>query len=222
MPADFPAPVSPYASAIARDDLANLPLRRYEGDVHIIDTHHEMMNAMADIRQQRVIGFDTETRPAFRKGERYLPSLAQVATANTVYIFMLRAREVLPGLVELLHAPIAKAGVALANDLRVLREVVAFTEHNVVDLGLVARRNGSKQTGVRNLAGLFLGYRIPKGARTTNWATSRLTPAQITYAATDAWVCRELYLAFEARGWMQKHPSDSSLDPLTTRGLSSG
>ena len=66
----------------------------------------------------------------------------------------------------------------------------------VVDLGQVAKRNGLKQTGVRNLAGIFLGTRIPKGAKTTNWAARRLTPQQITYAATDAWVCRELYLRF--------------------------
>jgi ribonuclease D len=70
----------------------------------------------------------------------------------------------------------------------------------VVDLGVLARRRGMEQTGVRNLAGLMLGYRIPKGAKTTNWAAPRLSEAQIAYAATDAWVCRELYLRFETGG----------------------
>ena len=210
------------AHTIAREDLANLPLRRHDGTVHIVATSQAMTHAMADIRQQHVVGFDTETRPAFRQGERYLPSLAQIATANAVYILMLRAHEVLPGLAELLQAPhIAKAGVALAHDLRMLREVVAFAEHSVIDLGFVARRNGCKQTGVRNLAGLFLGYRIPKGARTTNWAASRLTPAQIAYAATDAWVCRELHLEFETKGWIDKQSGASGLDPRAARGLSS-
>ena len=67
----------------------------------------------------------------------------------------------------------------------------------MVDLGKLAKRRGLKQTGVRNLAGIFLGARIPKGVTTTNWAARRLTPKQITYAATDAWVCRELYLRFK-------------------------
>lgn len=67
----------------------------------------------------------------------------------------------------------------------------------MVDVGKVAERHGLKQTGVWNLAGIFLSTRIPKGAKTTNWAARRLTPQQIAYAATDAWACRELYLQFK-------------------------
>ena len=101
----------------------------------------------------------------------------------------------------MLAAPeIVKAGVALADDLRQLRKLFAFEEKNVADLGVLARRSGLDQTGLRNLAGIFLRYRIPKGTRTSNWAAARLSPAQITYAATDAWVCRELYLRFQALG----------------------
>jgi ribonuclease D len=79
-------------------------------------------------------------------------------------------------------------------------------ESNVLDLGIVARRHRMDQTGLRNLAGIFLGVRIPKGARTSNWAAPRLSAAQITYAATDAWICRELFLQFQARGMLQAQP----------------
>ena len=95
---------------------------------------------------------------------------------------------------------IAKIGVALAYDLRTLKQVLPFQERHIVDLGIIAKRHRYEQTGVRNLAGLLMGYRIPKGAKTTNWSAPNLTPAQIAYAATDAWVCRELYLKFEAVG----------------------
>ena len=98
---------------------------------------------------------------------------------------------------------IAKAGVALAYDLRTLKQVFPFHERHIVDLGIIAKRHGYEQTGVRNLAGLLMGYRIPKGAKTTNWAAPHLTPAQIAYAATDAWVCRELYLKFEQGGLLR-------------------
>jgi len=81
--------------------------------------------------------------------------------------------------------------------------VFPFDERNVVDLGVLARRNGLAQTGLRNLAAIFFGYRIPKGTKTSNWAAPRLTAAQITYAATDAWACRELFLCFEQRGLLQ-------------------
>ncbi len=178
--------------------MANLPIRRHEGRVCMVVTPRDLEQALADIRQESVVGFDTETRPAFRKGESHLPCLVQAATARAVYLFPLRQADAFPVLSELLAAPrIVKAGVALAEDLRQLRRVFPFEENNVLDLGSIARGYGLAQSGVRNLAGIFLGFRVPKGARTSNWAAPRLTAAQITYAATDAWVCRELFLRFQ-------------------------
>lgn len=186
---------------ISRDDLASLPIRRYEGTVSLVATAKELEQARADIRQERVVGFDTETRPSFKKGESHLPCLVQAATARAVYLFQLSRLDVFPALVELLaRRDTVKAGVGLAHDLRQLKLVFPFTVNNVLDLGVVARRRGLGQTGVRNLAGMFLGFRIPKGNRTSNWAAPRLSPAQIAYAATDAWACRELYLRFETLG----------------------
>jgi ribonuclease D len=95
---------------------------------------------------------------------------------------------------------VVKAGVGLADDLKALRKVIEFTEKSIVDLGTVATRHGLRQTGVRNLTGLFLGFRIPKGTKTSNWSRLRLTGQQITYAATDAWACRELYVRFRTLG----------------------
>jgi len=187
--------------SISREDLANLPIRRYEGAVSLVATLKDLEQARADIRQERVVGLDTETRPSFSKGESHLPCLVQAATARAVYLFQLNRLEVFPALVELLaKREIVKAGVGLAYDLRQLKQVFPFDVENVLDLGVVARRRGLGQTGVRNLAGMFLGFRIPKGNRTSNWAAPRLSPAQITYAATDAWACRELYLRFESLG----------------------
>jgi len=186
---------------ISRDDLASLPIRRYEGKVSLVATAKELEQARADFRQERVVGFDTETRPSFRKGESHLPCLVQAATAQAVYLFQLSRLDVFPALVELLaKRDTVKAGVGLAHDLRQLKLVFPFTVNNVLDLGVLARRRSLGQTGVRNLAGMFLGFRIPKGNRTSNWAAPHLSPAQITYAATDAWASRELYLRFESLG----------------------
>jgi ribonuclease D len=186
---------------ISREDLAKLPVRRYEGTVSLVATMTELEQARADFRQERVVGFDTETRPSFKKGETHLPCLVQAATARAVYLFQLSRLDVFPALVELLaRRETVKAGVGLAHDLRQLEQVFPFTVNSVLDLGVVARRHGLGQTGVRNLAGMFLELRIPKGNRTSNWAAPRLSPAQITYAATDAWACRELYLRFESLG----------------------
>jgi ribonuclease D len=185
------------ARSISREDMSELPIRRYEGAVHLATAPQELQRALQDIRQESVVGFDTETRPAFRPGESYLPSLVQFATASAVYLLQVQQQDYSAVMREIFASErTIKAGVSVTDDLRNLKKLFAFEEQAVVDLGKVARRHGMKQTGVRNLAGIFLGARIPKGAKTTNWAARRLTPQQIAYAATDAWACRELYLRF--------------------------
>lgn len=186
---------------ITPDEINELPIRRFEGEVRLVESAHDLERAMADLREERVAGFDTETRPAFRAGESYLPALAQAASARAVYLFPLARHDCSAALRELLSSRhTVKAGVGLADDLKNLKKSFAFHEEAIVDLGRVAKAQGLGRTGVRTLAGLFLGIRIPKGAKTSNWAARRLTPQQIAYAATDAWVCREIYLRFEQLG----------------------
>jgi ribonuclease D len=186
--------------SISRDEVVALPIRRYEGETVVVASPAELERAAADFAQEALVGIDTETRPAFRKGESYSPSLVQVATAKAVYLFQIQQLDSAAVLRELLSGKIVKAGVSLAYDLRQLKQVFPFEERTVVDLGWAAKRHGLEQSGVRNLAALLLGFRIPKGTKTTNWAARRLTPQQVAYAATDAWVCRELYVRFGELG----------------------
>lgn len=203
---DAPASGKPHGlpRTISREDMAELPIRRYQGKVIVVATREELDEAQADLRQETVVGLDTETRPAFRKGESHLPCLVQAATARAVYLFQLRRTEAHPVLAALLSdARIVKAGISLKDDLRALKQVFAFSEQNMLDLGTVARSGGLGQTGVRNLAGMLLGFRIPKGSKTSNWAARELSHAQIAYAATDAWACRELFLRFHSLGLLR-------------------
>ena len=186
---------------ISREALAALPIRKYDGDVVLVQTDSDLVLAWEDLAQERMVGWDTETRPAFRVGESYLPSLVQAATARRVYIFPLVKMDfsqVVGGLFA--EHTIVKPGISVADDLKKLKQVFPFEEASVLDLGTVARRHGMEQTGLRNLSAIFLGWRVAKGAKTTNWASPRLTSQQINYAATDAWACRELYLKFRELG----------------------
>ena len=186
-----------FARSVTREEVNELPIRRFTGSIRLVATPADVQHAMQDILQESVVGFDTETRPAFRPGESYLPSLVQFATASAAYLFQIQQHDLFDAARDVLSSPkVIKAGVSVTDDIRLLKKLFAFDERSMLDLGRVARRHGLKQTGVRNLAALFLGARIPKGAKTTNWAARRLTPEQIAYAATDAWTCRELYLRF--------------------------
>lgn len=190
-----------FSRAISRDDINALPIRRYEGEVRLVATREEMEHAAADFARERVVGFDTETRPSFRVGESHPPALAQVATARAVWLFQLQRMDFSAVLGPMISSQsTVKAGVGPGEDLRQLRKSFAFEPAAIVDLGALARRHQLEKSGVRALAAMFLGIRIPKGAKTTNWATQRLSPQQVAYAATDAWACREIYLRFESLG----------------------
>lgn len=178
-----------------------LPIVRYDGPIHLIQSAAELDAARHAIRHERLVGFDTETRPTFRKGQSNLPSLVQIAGAKAVYLFQLAkldCSETLAGILANEHT--VKAGIAVYQDLVELTKLFPFIANNVIDLGAVAKKSGYDQTGMRNLAGILLGHRITKGAQTSNWAAPNLTEMQLRYAATDAWVCRELYLKFESLG----------------------
>jgi len=178
-----------------------LPILRYDGATHLVKTASDLKRATDEIEGEQVVGFDTETPPTFRKGQVHAPTLVQIATSQSVHLFQLAQSDFAVALSAIFENPhLIKAGVALGRDLSDLRKLFAFTPANVVDLGEIAKRQGLKQTGLRNLAGLFLGGRITKGLQTSNWAQRNLSATQLRYAATDAWACRELYLRFQALG----------------------
>ncbi len=186
---------------ISRETMAALPVRKYEGEVVMVATPKEFDRAWEDLAREAGVGWDTETRPAFKVGESYLPSLVQAATGRAVYIFQLAKMDFSMPIGGLFAEPtIVKAGISVADDLKKLKQVFPFEEASVLDLGKVAKHHGMKQTGLRNLSGIFLGFRVAKGSKTTNWAAPKLTEQQINYAATDAWACRELYLKFRELG----------------------
>ena len=186
---------------LSREAINELAIGRYVGEVVLIESAADMAGAAADFAQERLVGFDTETRPSFRPGESHPPALAQVATARAVYLFPLLRVDSSATLAALLSSgKTIKAGVGLADDVNALKRRFDFAPAAMVDLGAVARRHALEKSGVRALAAAFLGFRIPKGTKTSNWGASRLSAQQIAYAATDAWACRQLYLKFEELG----------------------
>jgi ribonuclease D len=186
-------------TAISHAELMALPIVRYDGPIHLNAPPADLHRAL---RHEHVVGFDTETRPTFRKGQsQHPPCLVQIATAHAVYLFQLARHDCHHAIADLLaNTHVVKAGIALNRDIKELGRLFPILPANVIELDTVAKRNGYGQTGVRNLSGIFLGGRITKGAQTSNWAAPRLTKSQLQYAATDAWVCRELYLKFEKLG----------------------
>ncbi|MCR5814810.1 MAG: 3'-5' exonuclease domain-containing protein 2 [Desulfovibrio sp.] len=180
---------------LTSDEINALPLFHYDGPVHLIRDLPAWQSALDDLRSAEVLGFDTETRPTFRKGKTNAPSLVQLATGNAVYLVQLSWLPFGPHLAELLgDSSVIKAGVGIRYDMQSLAKLFTFTPAGLVDLGSVARLNKLSSQGLRTLAAAFFGLRISKGSQCSNWSLQELSSRQIVYAATDAWISRLIYL----------------------------
>jgi len=185
-----PAPV------LSKSDINLLPLRKYEGPVEVVADDGRLGAVMHELHMEKVLGFDIEVRPTFKSGDYFPPALVQLAAKNKVYLVQLKKVRALHLLGELFaDERVVKAGVAVQGDIDKLHEVMRFVPAGFIELGKMATRAGIKANGVRTIAAQVLGFRVSKGAQCSNWERSALAPAQVVYAATDAWVCREIYLA---------------------------
>lgn len=187
--------VHPLPPPLSPEELAALPQARFEGRVILAQSPEEAEGALDCLTGQIILGFDTETRPTFKKGVSHPPALVQLAGEGLVVLLRGRAFEAWDLLAQVLGDPdVVKAGVAVRDDVTALTRLGPFTAAGFVDVGEWAKSLGWPKSGLRNLAGVLLGLRVSKKARLTNWAARTLTPAQVAYAATDAWVSREIYL----------------------------
>lgn len=192
-----------FEKRITKDQINDLPLYRYEGKTIIAATEKQIDKAIFEIEEHKIVGFDTETKPAFRKGEFNHVALIQIAVPNKVYL--LRIHEV--GITNVLrnflsNASIIKVGVALDDDLNALKKRRTFYPQGFTDLNLLAPALGIENIGVRNLAALILNGRISKNQQVSNWENFSLTEPQVRYAATDAWICLEIYNKLKFWGYV--------------------
>lgn len=201
------------------EEINAMPLFHYEGPVCVVRTLEEWKNVLPDLRAADLLGFDTETRPSFRKGRRNSPALIQLATGNAVYLVQLAFLPFGAHLAEILANPDqVKAGVGIRDDMRDLARLHDFEPAGLVDLGGVARAHKVPSQGLRTLAANFFGWRISKGSQCSNWSLMELSPRQIAYAATDAWIGRQIFLRMRELGLI---PSGLSALSSLAEGCSS-
>jgi ribonuclease D len=180
---------------ISKEKILRLPLVSYDGEIMVVDTVSGAHCAVAELKREKVLGFDSESKPAFQKGEAYHPSIIQLAGADKVYLFQLNKIGGLEPLKAVLESDsVMKVGVGVCHDIARLNGLSDFKANNFFDLGELSNRLGVTHTGLRNLAAIFLKKRISKCAQLSDWSQPELTDKQKIYAATDAWISRLLYL----------------------------
>ena len=184
----------PMNKTIAKEEIAELPIMAFEGKISVPLTSDQIEEAVSYLRQFKVLGFDTETRPNFRKGQHNKVALLQLSAGDRAFLFRLNKIR-LPNVVKQLLADesIIKVGAAIHDDLKALVSLSPFAPGGFVDVQSMAKQVGIEQAGLRPLAAMLMGIRISKAQQTSNWEISYLTEAQLLYAATDAWVSLEIY-----------------------------
>jgi ribonuclease D len=179
---------------ISREELQNYPSGHYEGEIKIISDANQIDSVCKLLTKETVLGVDCETKPAFKKGVFHPVSLIQIASSDIVYLIRINHTGFTDSVISLLQDKnIIKAGVDLHNDMRELNKIRSFNPENIIDLNHLAKEKGFLSTGAKKLTALLLGFRISKRMQTSNWENEVLSESQIIYAATDAWISREIY-----------------------------
>jgi len=188
---------------VTPEEVNSLPLTYYEGKIVLIHDKDKVAPAVEEISKHKVVGFDTETRPTFVKGQFYHISLIQLAIPGKVFLFRINYTGFTEPLVALMaNEEIHKVGVGLRDDIIGLQKLHDFIPGGFKELHDYVVDLGVRNTGLRKLAAILLKIRISKGQQTSNWENSKFTENQLRYAATDAWVCLEMYNLLEAKGFI--------------------
>jgi len=184
-----------FATSISNEEIAKLPRLVFEGETVVVSENNYLERCLAELSNSRLVGFDTESRPSFKKGRSNGISLLQLASSNLAAIIRVKSTGIPPALLTFLEdSSIIKVGAAIRDDLKGLKQIHTFTPRGFIDLQQVVTNYNIENVSVRKMAAIVLGGRVSKSQQLSNWEAPELTTQQVEYAATDAWVCREIYI----------------------------
>ena len=183
-----------YKENITVEELAEHELSWFKGEIVLVDNLETFYEVLPRLQGSDLLGFDTETRPTFKKGIKNSVSLIQLSNENLACLFRINMIGIPDELIDLLSDPsVTKAGVAIHDDIKFLKAVRKFSPGGFIDLQTFVKDFGIQSSGLKKLAAIVLGFRISKRQQVTDWEAEQLTEAQEVYAATDAWVCHQIY-----------------------------
>lgn len=190
-----------YKESVTPQELEKLDYASFPGKIYVIDSvGSEFNRAVNYLRAQKIIGFDTETRPSFTADQpRYPVSLLQLSGPDKAFLFRVKDLGMHRRLCNLLASEkVIKVGAAIHDDIRGLQKLAPFKPAAFVDLQKIVWEWGIRDKSVKKMAAIIIGIRISKTQQLSNWEAEKLSDSQCLYAATDAWVCREMYLKLMA------------------------
>lgn len=205
---------------ISKDKLATLPAAEYKGKISVVDDYNKLTEAITQIKKSTVIGFDTETRPSFKKGLYYNVGLIQLATNDCTYLFRTNIIGYPKELITILEDPeILKVGLSIHDDFHNLKKVAEFEPHGFIDLQSFVKEYKIADNSLSRVYGILFDKRISKAQRLSNWESAELSEAQMAYASLDAWACIVIYDYLKNGKFDPKSSKYLTLPPLAEEEL---
>jgi ribonuclease D len=180
--------------SISKEELAELPLRQFTGDIVLVETYRMAKIAADYLSNFNIFGFDTETRPSFKKGDHHSVALLQLATNERAFLIRVQKTGLPEEIIRLLNSSTyLKPGVAIRDDIKALQKIRGFKPSGFVELQDSAKSLGINDFSLKKLCAILLGFRISKAQQLSDWESEELTDQQLVYAATDAWVSLKIF-----------------------------
>jgi len=180
--------------SITKEEIATFDTEEFDGRIFVVDTPKQAEDAVNYLSGFTGLGFDTETRPSFRKGNLNSVALIQLATDERCYLFRLNRIGFFLPLIQLLSdANILKIGLSLRDDFTTMSRRMKFTPQGFIDLQKIVPKYNISDTGLQKIYAILFKKRISKSQRLSNWEAEVLSDAQKKYAAIDAWACLKIY-----------------------------
>jgi ribonuclease D len=188
-----------YIKSITKEEMNGLEQEEFNGKIVMVTKQEEVDEAVAYLMQFPCVGFDTETRPCFKKGQYFKISLMQIATEDTCFLFRLNYIGIPQPLVDLLKSNrILKIGLSLRDDFGAIRKRVNITPVHFLDLQVFVKPFGIEDASLQKIYAIVFQKKISKTQRLSNWEAEKLTGLQQKYAALDAWACLKIYNRLKA------------------------
>lgn len=179
---------------ITKEEISTLPVEEFAGRIIVIQTKAEADKAVEYLMKYDLVGFDTETRPSFKKGQYYKVSLIQISTDDTCFLFRLNYIGFPESLKQFVSSPeVTKIGLSLRDDFGALRKRSSVEPVNFIDLQSIVGSYGIDAASLQKIYAILFKKKISKGQRLSNWEVDVLTEPQKKYAALDAWACLTIY-----------------------------
>ncbi len=179
---------------ISKEQITELPVETFNGKIVITDNEHDIDKAIKYLLTQTELGFDTETKPSFRRGQNNKVALLQLSSMDTCFLFRLNKIGYPEALDDILCNPdIKKIGLSLRDDFAAIRKRTDKKPENFIDLQSFVDNYGIDDKGLQRIYAIVFGKKISKNQRLSNWEAVQLSQAQQTYAAIDAWACLRIY-----------------------------